>query len=689
MARDILDLVWIVPLLPLTGAVVLFLFGKQIGDPKAGWLATTMMALAFVWSCVVLIALLSLPGSERSNVVNCFTWIQAGNLKVNIGFLTDPLSVTWIMLVTGVGSLIHLYAIGYMHGDERFARFFAYFNLFATAMLVLVLASSFLLTFLGWEGVGLCSYLLIGFWFERRRASSASVKAFVTNRVGDFGFMIAMFFILGALGSLDYSAMSAGAGSLSKTTATAIALLLFVACIGKSAQIGLHIWLPDAMEGPTPVSALIHAATMVTAGVYLVCRASPFFERSGSAMTVVAAFGALTAILAGTVALVQPDVKRVLAYSTISQLGYMFLAAGVGAYSIAVFFVLMHAFYKATLFLGSGTVIHGTHENQDIRTMGGLRRYMPGTAIAFLIATLAIAGVPPLAGFWAKDDALSSAFFGHDYVIYAIGLTAALLTGLYMTRETVLVFFGNERFHPPVSATVAAGAEAVDGEAGTEGAPEVHAHAEHDPTASPTVDYGTPPTRPDLHGENPHEGTPLMVLPVMVLAFLAIIGGLLDLPFQKLEFLTHFLEPVFEGFAAPEPTSFWSAFGLDIVAIVVAFVGIGIAYSIYRGGLEDPAVDPLDRRLGVFGRLFGHAWYYDGAIAWLVGGPIRRAAQWTSDVFDQKVIDGAVNGVARGFGALGGQVRRLQTGLVRQYALGIAIGAVALVIWAVVRAGVI
>ena len=688
MARDILDLVWIVPLLPLTGAVVLLLVGKRIGDPLAGWLATAMMALAFVWSCVVLFALLSLPGSERSNVVDCFTWIQAGNLKVSVGFLADPLSVTWIMLVTGVGSLIHLYAIGYMHGDERYSRFFAYFNLFATSMLVLVLASSFLLTFLGWEGVGLCSYLLIGFWFERRRASSASVKAFVTNRVGDFGFMIAMFFIVGALGSLDYSAME-GVGGVSKTTATAIALLLFVGCIGKSAQIGLHVWLPDAMEGPTPVSALIHAATMVTAGVFLVCRASPFFERSGTAMTVVAAVGALTAILAGTVALVQPDIKRVLASSTISQLGYMFLAAGVGAYSIAVFFVLVHAFYKATLFLGSGTVIHGTHENQDIRTMGGLRRYMPGTAIAFLIATLAIAGVPPLAGFWAKDDVLASAFFGHDYVVYAIGLTAALLTGMYMTREAVLVFFGNERFHPPVAAAVAgADAAEADAEAETPTA-EVHAHVEHDPTASPTVDYGTPPTYPDLHGEDPHEGTGLMVLPVLVLAVLAVVGGLLDLPFQKLEFLTHFLEPVFEGIAAPEPTSFWSAFGLDVVAIIVAFAGIGIAYRIYRGGLEDPEVDPLDRRLGVFGRLFGHAWYYDGGIAWLVGGPIRRAAQWTADVFDQKIIDGAVNGVARGFGAIGGQARRLQTGLVRQYALGIAIGAVALVIWAVVRAGVL
>ena len=329
MARDLLDLVWLVPLLPLSGTVILLLAGRRIGDPKAGWLATALMGLAFVWSVVMLAALLSLPGDAWSHTSDVYTWLSIGNLRVHLGFLADPLSVTWILLVTGVGSLIHLYAIGYMRGDERYARFFAYFNLFATAMLVLVLASSFLLTFLGWEGVGLCSYLLIGFWFERPRASSASVKAFVTNRVGDFGFMIAMFFIVASLGSLDYAAMGHAAG-MPKSTATAIALLLFLGCIGKSAEIGLHVWLPDAMEGPTPVSALIHAATMVTAGVFLVCRAHPFFERSGTAMDVVAIVGALTAFLAGTVALVQPDIKRVLAYSTVSQLGYMFLAAGVG-----------------------------------------------------------------------------------------------------------------------------------------------------------------------------------------------------------------------------------------------------------------------------------------------------------------------------------------------------------------------
>jgi NADH-quinone oxidoreductase subunit L len=689
MARDLLDLVWLVPLLPLAGAVVLSLAGRRIGDPKAGWLATTLMTLAFVWSVVMLIALLSLPGDERTNVNNLFTWFHAGNLDVHFGFLADPLSITWILLVTGVGSLIHLYAIGYMRGDERYSRFFAYFNLFAAMMLILVLASSFLFTFLGWEGVGLCSYLLVGFWFERRRASSASVKAFVTNRVGDFGFMLAMFFIVVALHSLDYAAMDAGAATLSKTTATAIALLLFVGCIGKSAQIGLHIWLPDAMEGPTPVSALIHAATMVTAGVFLVCRANPIFARSGTALDVVAAVGALTAILAGTVALVQPDIKRVLAYSTISQLGYMFLAAGVKAYSIAVFFVLVHAFYKATLFLGAGTVIHGTHENQDVRTMGGLRRFMPGTALGFTIATLAIAGVPPLAGFWAKDDAIGSAFFGHNYVIYAIGLSAALLTALYMTREVLLVFYGNERFHPAVDARqgIEADPAGVGAEAASQTVPgEAEAeHHERDLTASPTVDYGDPVVSPPAEGE-PHEGAGVMVAPVLVLAFLAIVGGLLDLPFQKLEFLTHFLDPVFEVVAAPEPTSFWSAFGLDVVAICVALGGIFIAWRIYRGGLEDPAVDPLDRRLGTAGRLFGHAWYYEEGIAAAVGGPIRNGARWLADVFDGKIIDGAVNGIARGFGVAGTQIRKVQTGLVRQYALAIAAGTVALLVWAVVRA---
>ena len=349
------------------------------------------------------------------------------------------------------------------------------------------------------------------------------------------------------------------------------------------------------MEGPTPVSALIHAATMVTAGVFLVCRANPFFERSGTALDVVAIVGALTALIAGTVALVQPDIKRVLAYSTISQLGYMFLAVGVRAYSIAVFFVLVHAFYKATLFLGAGTVIHGTHDNQDVRTMGGLRRFMPGTALGFTIATLAIAGVPPLAGFWAKDDAISSAFFGHDYVIYLIGLSAALLTALYMTREVLLVFYGNERFHPPVDVAVAEAAGTDDAVA-RDRAGRSPRTTNRDLTASPTVDYGTPPA-PPAPGE-PHEGAASWWRRSWRSRSSRSSADCSTCPFTKLEFLNHFLEPVFAVVAPPEPTSFWSAFGLDVIAVAVATVGIFISWRIYRGGLEDPAVDPLDRRLG-------------------------------------------------------------------------------------------
>ncbi|MGZ6995399.1 MAG: NADH-quinone oxidoreductase subunit L, partial [Acidimicrobiia bacterium] len=407
-ARDLLDTVWIVPALPLLGAVILLVLGKRIGEPKAGWIATGLLALAFVWSVVMLGAMLDLPDNARTNTVNLFTWFPAGALRVNIGFLTDPLSVTWILLVTGVGSLIHLYAIGYMHGDARFTRFFAYLNLFAASMLILVLGSSFLVTFLGWEGVGLCSYLLISHWFERNRAAVAGKKAFITNRVGDFGFMLAMFFIIGSVGSLDYAAMNLKAGSLPHTTVTAIALLLFVGCIGKSAQIPLHVWLPDAMEGPTPVSALIHAATMVTAGVYLLCRAHPFFEASGDAMTVVAWVGAGTALLAGTVALVQPDIKRVLAYSTVSQLGYMFLACGVGAFTAGIFHLATHAFFKALLFLGSGSVIHAMSGEQDMRSMGGLRQKLPWTHATMLVGCIAIAGIPPLAGFFSKDEILWS-----------------------------------------------------------------------------------------------------------------------------------------------------------------------------------------------------------------------------------------------------------------------------------------
>src|SRR5438067_7215119 len=390
-ARNLLDLAWVIPALPALGAVVLLLFGKRMGE-RAGWLATALMTLSFVASVIAFFALRSLSPDARSNVSQGFTWIQAGTFRVDFRFLVDPLSSTMTLFVTGVGALIHLYAIGYMRGDERFSRFFAYLNLFAASMLVLVLGSSFLMTFMGWEGVGLCSYLLISFWFERNSAAVAGKKAFITNRVGDFGFMIAMFLIFSKLGTLDYAALGSAA-KLPQSAVTAIALLLFVGAMGKSAQLPLHIWLPDAMEGPTPVSALIHAATMVTAGVFMVCRLSPMFEVSATAREVVTWVGAATCIFAATVGCAQNDIKRVIAYSTCSQLGYMFFAAGVGAYGAAMFHLFTHAFFKALLFLAAGSVIHAMHHEQDMRFYGGLRREIPISFWVMVVGTLAITGV--------------------------------------------------------------------------------------------------------------------------------------------------------------------------------------------------------------------------------------------------------------------------------------------------------
>ena len=670
-ARGVLDAAWVVPALPLLGAVVILLFGKRMREPIAGVLATAMMALAFLWAVVMFFALMGFDGQARlDHSHTLFTWIAAGKFEVAFGTLVDPLSMTFTLFITGIATLIHLYSIGYMHGDERFSRFFGYLNLFAASMLVLVLGSSFLTTFLGWEGVGLCSYLLISFWFERSAAAVGGKKAFVTNRVGDFGFMLAMFLIFGTLGSLDYTVVNGKADTLAAGTATAIALLLFVGAAGKSAQFPLHIWLPDAMEGPTPVSALIHAATMVTAGVYLIARAAPIVTQSGGAAgTVIACVGAATAFYAATVALVQNDIKRVLAYSTVSQLGFMFLALGVGAYSAAVFHVITHAFFKATLFLGAGSVIHESAENQDIRTMGGMRKFMPITALAFIVAWLAIAGVPPFSGFWSKDEILLLAFESggwQGYTVWGLGLVAALLTAFYMTRETWLVFFGNERFR-----------------AATE-----HPHP-HDPTATFTVGPDDPP-HPSRLTHDPHETPPTMWIPVAILGGLAFLGGLLWLPFGGLDYLKQWLEPVFAFPGATEPPHGAPALivTLALVAVTMAAVGIGFAYKLYRRGLTSPDADPLPQRLGPgLTRFLAHAWFVDDAVATTVGGPLRSAATWTATVFDQKIIDGAVNGVGAFFRLDATWLRRIQTGRLRQYALWIFIGAVGLVTYVVIRFG--
>ncbi|MDQ1521475.1 MAG: NADH-quinone oxidoreductase subunit, partial [Actinomycetota bacterium] len=563
----------------------------------------------------------------------------------------------------------------YMHGDERFSRFFAYLNLFAASMLVLVLGSSFLLTFLGWEGVGLCSYLLISFWFERNSAAVAGKKAFVTNRVGDFGFMLAMFLIFEKVGTLNYSGLAA-ASRVSSTTVTAIALLLLLGAVGKSAQLPLYFWLPDAMEGPTPVSALIHAATMVTAGVFLVCRAHALFEASSAALTTVAWVGAITALFAASIALVQYDIKRVLAYSTISQLGYMFLAAGVHAYSAAMFHMVTHAFFKALLFLGAGAVIHGMHDEQDMRRMGALRKYMPITAGTFIFGWLAIAGIIPFAGFWSKDEILAKAWGEGQYALWAIGAVTALLTAFYMTRQVWLVFYGDERWREPALVEATGGAAHRDEDSAQAGEPPVmHEEA---PASSGAHDDGD-----DL---TPHEAPWTMVFPLVALAALSLVGGVISLPFTKwkLDFLNRWLEPVFHG--VPEASmKFTTGFALSTAALIIAALGIAFAVRTYGRGLTADGKDPGVERLGTLAPVLANAYYFDVGLARLVSGPGTAFANFLARDVDQDVIDGAVNGVGTGFREIGGGLRRVQTGLVRNYALAIVLGAVALVIWFATR----
>lgn len=439
-----LEAVWLIPAFPLFGFLTLILLGRRFGEPLAGWVATGAIGGSFLSTLVVFVGLINEDPAERYFIQKIFTWIPSGSFSVDVGFLVDPLSITMCLFITGVGSLIHLYSVGYMHGDENFSKFFLYLNLFAASMLMLVLGDNLLITFLGWEGVGACSYLLISFWFHDDANASAGKKAFVTNRVGDFGFMLATFLVFNHIGSIRYADILTS--TFATSTATAITLLFLVAAAGKSAQIPLFVWLPDAMAGPTPVSALIHAATMVTSGVYLLTRLNPVLAQAEPwATTTIAWVGAATALVAALAAISQTDIKKVLAYSTVSQLGYLFLAVGVGAYIPAIFHMITHAFFKALLFLGSGSVIHGMHDEQDMRRMGGLAKLMPITAGTFIIGWLAIAGVPPFAGFWSKDEILLSAW-NESKLLWVVGFVTAILTAFYMTRQVILTFFGRTRF---------------------------------------------------------------------------------------------------------------------------------------------------------------------------------------------------------------------------------------------------
>ena len=656
---ELTSFVWLIPALPLAGVVVLLLGGRRLGEPAAGWLATLMMGGAFAAAVTTFIGLMGEDEHHRQVVFHLFPWIDIGSLQVDADLLVDPLSMTMVLFITGVGALIHLYSIGYMHGDLGFARFFTYLNLFAFSMLVLVLGDNLLMTFLGWEGVGACSYWLISFWFDEEANAVAGKKAFVTNRIGDWGFMVAMFFTFQALGTLTYSGehgILEGASGLTATAATAVAVLLFVGACGKSAQLPLYVWLPDAMAGPTPVSALIHAATMVTSGVYLMTRVNPVLAQASDWVPdLIAWVGAATAIFAATIAVSQRDIKKVLAYSTVSQLGYMFLAVGSGAYVAAIFHMVTHAFFKALLFLGAGSVIHGMHHEQDMRYMGALRKVMPITAATFIVGWLAIAGVPPFSGFWSKDEILLYAW-NNSPALWAVGLVTALLTAYYMSRQVFLVFFGDPRWNEAHESEQ----HAEDTETETSAAEAEHLPAAHEP----------------MH---PHESPWTMWVPLGVLAVLAAVGGALNLPFtDDTKIFEHWLHPVVELGEAYLDVATGTKVALALVAIVASLAGIVLAALVYLQK-RFKAVEP---------EILLRAWRVDETISAAVGGPGRAAAAFTADVVDEKGIDGAVNGVGTLVREGGERLRAVQTGYVRSYALGIAGGAVLLVGWFIIRAGI-
>ena len=632
-----LDLIWLIPVLPLAGALINLILGRKLGDPRAGWVATIATATSFLVTVLAYFEMLGLPAEERSHVATMFSWIRVGSLQVDLAVLADPLSIVMALFVTGISTLIHLYAIGYMHGDTKFSKFFLYLNLFVFSMLMLVLGENLLVTFLGWEGVGACSYFLISFWHTRNSAAVAGKKAFVTNRIGDFGVMAAMFLAFNSLGTLSYHAIneSAHSGELAAVTATAIGLLLFVGACGKSAQLPLYLWLPDAMEGPTPVSALIHAATMVTSGVFLMTRMSPVLHASYEWVpTVIAVVGAATALYAATVAVAQNDIKKVLAYSTVSQLGYMFLAVGSGAYVAAIFHMVTHAFFKALLFLGSGSVIHGMHHEQDMRRMGALRKVMPVTAFTFIIGWLAIAGVPPFAGFWSKDEILLYVY-ANNRGLYVVGLITALLTAFYMTRQVIMVFYGKAKWND-------------------------HS-AEH-----------------CSHGDlTPHESSWVMLMPLVILSGLSIVGGAMQLPFgKKFNYLERWLAPVVEESEAHigETWAYQNKYLLLVVAIIVAVVGIAASIAVYAKSWIKP-IEP---------KVLEQAWYYDNAASRLIAGPGARTFNLIAWI-DANIVDGIVNGVGKLIRNVATSLRRVQSGFVRAYALLISFGAVVILAWFFLR----
>ncbi|HEV8128196.1 MAG TPA: NADH-quinone oxidoreductase subunit L [Candidatus Eisenbacteria bacterium] len=638
---DAPSILWLIPALPLLGAIVNGLGAGKIPRKVVSAIGVGTVGIAFLIAIYCFFSLLRLAPEDRVFQQQLFSWIDSGDLSVPIRFSIDPLAAIMVLVVTGVGFLIHVYSTGYMGHEKAYGRYFAYLNLFTFSMLVLVMANNFLLMFFGWEGVGLCSYLLIGFWYERPSAAAAGKKAFIVNRIGDWGFLIGMLLIFVAFGTLNFDRVFAEAPvrlAFGSGLATAIALFLFIGAVGKSAQIPLYVWLPDAMEGPTPVSALIHAATMVTAGVYMIARCHILYALAPTALIVVAIIGAATALFAATIGLVQKDIKRVLAYSTVSQLGYMFLAMGVGAYASGIFHLMTHAFFKALLFLGAGSVIHALSGEQDMDKMGGLKPHLPRTHLTMLIGTLAIAGIFPLSGFFSKDEILWNAWKNGGPGLWAVGVVGAFLTAFYMFRLYFMTF------HGPMRATE---------------------EAKH----------------------HLHESPSSMTVPLMLLAVLSVIGGFVQIPLlaggQRLD---AFLEPVFGdlarvtgetaravGAAHAEHQPILEG-SLMAVSLLVALAGIWLARKFY---VTDPT---MPRRLAESARgyyqLLWDKYRVDELYDRTIVQPIVRGSVRLWHRFDEAVIDGAVNGVGRLVERGAGALRMAQTGYVQVYALILTLGLV-------------
>ncbi len=638
------DYLWLIPFFPLAGFIINGLLGRKMDEKAVGVIGAGAVLASFVAAVLAFSELLGLSPESRVMTQTLYNWIATGNFSVDIAFRLDALSITMVMVVTGVGFLIHVYSIGYMHGERGFARFFAFLNLFTFAMLLLVMGGNFLIMFVGWEGVGLCSYLLIGFYYDRvfdettgLTCAGAGTKAFIVNRIGDFGFLLGIFLIYATFGSLDFATVftAAPTANVSPEIFTAIALLLFVGATGKSAQIPLYVWLPDAMAGPTPVSALIHAATMVTAGVYMVARCNAIYLQAPFAMEVVAIVGLATAVFAATMALTATDIKKVLAYSTVSQLGYMFLACGVGAFAAGIFHLVTHAFFKALLFLGAGSVMHALSGETQLPKMGGLKKHTPTTFWTFLVGGLAIAGVPGLSGFFSKDEILWKTFLNSP-VLYVIALAAAGLTAFYIFRMIYLAFYGA----PRMDATV-------------------------------------------MH--HLHESPRVMTVPLVVLAVLSIAGGYIGIP--HLNQFDAFLAPVFahgHAMAEAHQEGLGLELGLMALSVAVALAGIYLAYQFYLA--KAGAADRLATRLRGLYNLLVHKYYVDEIYEAL----FVRSLNWLSEnffwkIFDVKLIDGVVNGTAKLFGGIASVFRRWQTGIVQNYAVTFVLGLIIILGYLLIR----